>query len=247
MNRIFNEELDLEFETLEKERVIGFALRLIPNLSPHLDFRDKVRIAKFNYYLLPRLKTFTERKGPYEFIFSLNRRHIDTPMEFSIQIMGNRIATINFYFIQRNNQIELHINNLQGLKGSPNQTQNYYLTKLSEKLGENWRIYIIKRIKQFCENNNLKIIGELPTRFYMIDTPLSTDHEYKRQLRQYIQAYLKAGVSLEDIHYDLIEPETLDWIRNNLKIKGERLEGKRPVQRTEPKRKAKIQAKRPMA
>ena len=48
--------------------------------------------------------------------------------------------------------------------------------------------------------------------------------EYKRQIRQYLQTYLKAGIPLEQIDTKKVSEFLKEWLQQNLKIKRQNIE-----------------------
>ncbi len=119
--------------------------------------------------------------------------HVEAGMQIEIikkETYPTRIITFNAFFTNEKKQRILRINNLQGTRNSITE-----LNELTHKIGENWRIRIVKDLNQICVAKEIRLIGELP-KFYVSG---KKDTEYLRILRQYIQTYLKAGLKPENI------------------------------------------------
>jgi len=230
-------DLILNYFPTHEEAYYAFVFILSQVLPQDMPTREKIKIIKLNMEIFSNESMPKEIKlGDYKIIKSKDYSHSEAQNQYEIQNKnGVRIATFNFYFIQPkgpNKKLELRINNIQGWNSKRmihSEDIEQELKKLNEYLGENWRVTIVKILKEISERYGFRIIGELPIHY-------KKEFE-KKMIRLYLQTYLKAGIQLEDIDFSMISNENKEWIRRNLQIKKERLEGKRPMQRTEPKRK----------
>jgi len=168
---------------------------------------EKLNVIKLNLKLRKQL-TFPSIHPDYIIQFTnpvfekngyAHNTHVESGMQVEI-IKKNpnhkRILTFNAFLTQEENQRSMRINNIQGTENSIME-----LNELSSKLGENWRIKIIKTLNQICVIKKIRLIGELPKKFISG----TTDSEYERILRQYIQTYLLGGVKPENIDLSKIK------------------------------------------
>jgi hypothetical protein len=166
----------------------------------------KIDITKFNLEAFEKLKQLKIKKNGFTLERSTETLHPETPFQFEIKNSETeRMATIGFYFLPSSSQIELHINNIQGVRKKGEE-----LKKLTELLGENWRIYIIKEIRKHFPEIHFKLIGDLP------ECPIGFNKEskYLRELRQYLQTFLKGGILPENISWRNVNPEFREKIKS---------------------------------
>ncbi len=124
----------------------------------------------------------------------------DAPLAIEVKnAKGCRIATVGGYFHYTGTTPTIRITNVQGANGpvpgseAHRKHQEQY-RKLSEALGENWRVHLVKRVVNYAKERDWRVVGEMPGRFLMMCAPLASDGEYARQIRQYKQTYRKAGL-----------------------------------------------------
>ncbi len=189
----------------------------------NLDFLEKNKLKEFS--LGKNEKFSVNRVNPFE------NKHPESIIEYQIAYNKNIISTFGFYFtVDSSRKITLRISNIQGYldkkinetKMAPLEESRIYLDKLNRELKENWRIKVVSLLKTYAEKNKYNIILELP---------LKTTHtisQYQRQLRQYIQAGLKAGLKLENISLDNIYREgskkRISKQENDLRLLKEKFE-----------------------
>lgn len=138
----------------------------------------------------------------------------------TVSLPINPIASFSFYFIALPTGIELRINNLQGrnLKGN-----EFLLNALNRSLGLNWRVFIVRNLIRFARSKGYRAIGELPMLIRNGDEDklsIKDKERYIRELRQYLQAYIKSGMQSENIDSSLVpEKEIIDfkaWIKKKI-------------------------------
>jgi hypothetical protein len=188
---------------------------LIDLMNTNYSKKDILNSFKFNLNFIEKnkLKELTlgknekfkvSRANPFENL------HSESIIEYQISYNKNTISTFGIYFtIDSSRKITLRISNIQGYIGN-NLNNNraelldknrVYIDKLNKELKENWRVKVVSLLKNYAEKNKYNIILELP-----LKTTYTTS-QYQRQLRQYIQAGLKAGLKLENISLDNIYRE----------------------------------------
>ncbi|MDD5162600.1 MAG: hypothetical protein PHD95_00120 [Candidatus ainarchaeum sp.] len=133
--------------------------------------------------------------GSFQIKLSKNLIHVECPIQLGIQDNNqHRIATIGFFLQSQGGKLELHINHIQGERKRQNE-----LKLFSEQVGENWRVWVAKRLKRIAERKKAKPVGVLPSLFFLFGA-CSSPGEYKRQVRQYLQTFRKAGITTIDSH-----------------------------------------------
>jgi len=183
-----------------------------------LDFFKKNKLTKLNFGTSNQLKL--ERSNP---IMNL---HSESIIEYHIKKEKKLISTFGFYFTVSHGKVTLRISNIQG-----NASAGYYENKenvlhlnkknidiLNKEISDNWRIKIVKFLSNYASLNKMNISVELPMKTG------NSKSDYIRQLRQYIQTALKAGLSVENISTKRINDEAIkEKINKNLEIKKNRL------------------------
>lgn len=231
-------------KTKEEAKIIAqFIFQILPKDIP-LDVAIEIALYNINFFKKFNLhETLSERFQIKKKVESDWWIHPESPFQFNIASKGQRIATFSFYVIPKGDGLEIHVNNLQGsrysyptkVRGPPfvkiKHTQDD-LKDLNDFLKENWRIYVVKLLQNKFDKENVKIIGDLPKL-------LTKKGRYKLMIRQYLQAYLKAGIPIDNIDVHNVEDQYFkNWIERNLRIKKERELGLRPEQRNKKRRKS---------
>lgn len=205
---------------------ISLALRFVHELSGLTQSKDAIRIAQANI----NQNKINMKIGEYTIKPSTDKFHIESVFQHEIiDKTGARIATFDFYSLpQTQNQSgPIIINLIQGVRGCENELMDF-----SQKVGTNWRVFLVQMLKEKCDTEGLTLIGRLPGRFEFVGRLSTTDAEYRRQLRQYIQAYLKGGIKLENIDALRVGEEIpRKWVEENLRTKQ-----KRRIEKPKPKR-----------
>ncbi len=200
-------------------QAVDFVRSLLPE---NLSLDKKLEIVKLN---VPCRFQISKQVGEYNIRPTVNRheRYFDAPFQHEIlNSRGDLIARFNFYLtLAESGQTVLVINLVQGKMG-----QQEELTHLSKTIGENWRIFLVKEIRKIGQTHNLKVIGQIPSRF-----AISKKNELKMQLRLCIQTFLKAGIPIEDIDSSKVQEPLKEWAQKNLKTKQER-----KIEKPKPKR-----------
>jgi len=199
------------------------AIRLYSYMPPNMNFREKIISTAFNIsqrqkkipinlpgYNLEYTTPIFEKNGNIKNIHPENGMQI----EISKANQKERIATINFYYTIEDGETNLRINNIQGINNKTNE-----LINLTNELKENWRVAIVKKIITYGKTNKINVIGELPCDY------VSRKGENIRYTRQYIQTYLKAGISPEKIDtQNIMIPSFKEQFEKILKTKNENIE-----------------------
>jgi hypothetical protein len=157
----------------------------------------------------------------------IHNLHSESVIEYQIFHNKTIVSTFGFFYtVDKNKLVTLRISNIQGYVNKTNQISKEhvlnksreYLDKLNTELKENWRVKVVSFLNHYATKNNQHILLELP---------LKTGYnksEYVRQLRQYIQTGLKAGLKIENFSTRHInDAEIKKRIENNFEIKKKRL------------------------
>ncbi len=185
---------------------------------------EKIKIAKAN---IPNKNTVYIKVGEYTIKPTSGDTHPEAVLQHDIcDKDGKQIATFNFYFIPPN---KIVINHIQGIRKGEQDLLN-----LSKSLKENWRIFIVELIKRYASDKGLVTFGKLPSRFYLTGPENQT--EYRRILRQYLQAYINGGIPIENIIIEKVHKSHRKWLETNLRTKRERKTENPKVKRVKPKR-----------
>src|SRR3989344_2864621 len=137
--------------------------------------------------------------------------HIGNLNQLSIEYSGaesekRRIACLSLYFLNRDKQRELRLNNIQG-EIKPTRFGYFFnkkrkihriFGKLDYFYGKDWRAGLIEKIKSFGEKEGMKVIGEMPGIFSHLGSSIS---EYPLYSLYYLNSFLKAGIPLENIDF----------------------------------------------
>ncbi len=217
-----------QFAKTKKDAIViaKFVLHVLPR---NLSLDDRIRIALINLEFFKRnnLRVTIAPKFKISKCESDWWLHPECPIQFEISKEGQRIATFSFYVIPTQNELEIHVNNLQGVQeGYPTLEPPFLrytkddLKELTELLKVNWRTHIIRLIKEKFSELHPKIIGDLPKLFKFID-----HNKAILMLRQYVQTYLQAGIPIENISVHNVNENYEEWARNNLRLKLGRQEG----------------------
>lgn len=203
------------------------ACYFVRNTLPRdMPVEEKIKIAKAN---IPNQNTINILIGEYTVKPTFGEMHIEAVLQHEIcDKEGKRIATFNFYVIPPD---KIVINNIQGKRKGEQD-----LLKLSKSLKDNWRIFIVKLVKRYASGKGLRIFGKLPQRFLLTEPEYQT--EYRRVLRQYLQAYINGGIPIENIILEDVPESHKNWVIKNLITKQER-KAEKPKQRIEKKPKPK--------
>lgn len=214
--------LSKEFETQEGRLIAYlFVSRVLPDLMP---LSLKLRIAKYNLKYRAIMNALKIDVANFRIVSAKQSdKHFEAPFQLDIITKtGKIIASVHYYLvppIEPTARPELHINLIQGKKDATKE-----LEELTTALGENWRIYFVKKILELAQTHNLKPIGELPRRNWIFSDASISLTEYHRVLRQYIRTYLKAGLPVEHIAvtnvHEIIKPK----IEQNLLNRKEKQE-----------------------
>jgi len=241
--RYSSEEKKILKKNIKTTKELWYAINVIKRLPEQLPFELKVKSAIYNQKKRLEIdKFFSENINlgkDFEFSFNRNFTHPESMNEIKIVNKDKKIiATVNAFFIfNEKNKLSLIINNIQSGFGSvhhagkPNQKLNYLeneLTKLNETLGENWRIHLTKKIKEYSAIKKIPLIMRLPPR-YCLFGPESTLPEYVRQIRQYIQTAIKAGIPIENIDTSIVQSKVKERFENNLKNKTKNQEKQKKI------------------
>lgn len=173
--------------------IVWNAARVYEFLPPDHSFERKMSQVKLNTGHIRSWKRFpTVSLGnvsikPEFFV------HVEAPFALSIYHGDKQVATGGFHLVDApdGRKPVLSINNLQGAKG-----EFSILKELSGKLGENWRLFVARKLVEHAFQQGLPVQGELPRRFYR-DAEFPSKAQYRRQVRQYEQAYRKLGFRKE--------------------------------------------------
>jgi hypothetical protein len=197
----------------EIKLALSFIFETLPSSMP---LSERYKIAKLNIRITPYLKQIILKKDPFILTKSIGKQHSDSSLEFQIRKHGNIFATFSFYFVPSKDykNLEMHIDLVQGKRD-----KSKVLKEFSTVLRENWRIYIVKQLKEFCDKHGMKCIGHLPKR-YRFGLYMVSDKKYFMQVRQYIQTYLKAGMKTTEISLMNLQDKFKQRIIENLKDKA---------------------------
>lgn len=115
--------------------------------------------------------------------------HFETPLLLEIlNLNGERVATLGFLLYHKKGKLTVRITNIQGVKGRVEDIE-----KLNKAIGENWRVFFLKRFLEKAQVKKIVVEGKLPGLYGHI-FPGAAPKEHKRQIRQYTQTYKKAGM-----------------------------------------------------
>jgi len=192
--------------------MVGRVIRSF-NLSPeHLSFQERLKAIKFglDFFTNVDINDAINKDNKFYKIVpvSVASSHSECPFQYNIiDKEKNELASIGIYFTcNKDKSFSLRINNLQGKK---------YKIKELASLG-NWRLEIVKKLKEFTSKNKIKIIGEFPKHFNTISIAMN---DYAIQVENYFITYLKAGITPEYISLRFVEnPKIKEKLNNYLKL-----------------------------
>ncbi len=176
-------------------------------LHPPTPFAQKIRGVRFNVRAAASwVKTPRQKLGGFTLKPCL-LPHADAPLALEVlDKKGRRVATIGGFATVNGRVKTLVITNIQGV--SPPKLDEYMPTKLrdeilaehdsgyarlSELLGENWRVGLSRKAREFAEAHGWQIAGAMPAEWLF---PKNDEgrRRYARVARQYKQTYRKADV-----------------------------------------------------
>lgn len=219
-----NDELLEEIYTLNKEFLIeNSSVYDIKNLLRRINYDSKEN----------RLKSISLNLS-----LDLNEMKINLPKNFNIRpsnlihpenihqlsILYNEsknssdndlwIASTGFYLLAGKEQNKFIINSIQGQLKYPEKDKiikkrgSRIFGKLNSFYKEDWRVGIIKGIKDLGEKKNLEVFGKMPPIFYLFG---SSTAEYPLYSTYNLLSFLKADISLDNI---LFENTPIDFKSN---------------------------------
>jgi len=191
----------------------GWALSTLwPEHSNEVNINANLQLAR--EFKDSALKKMNGLISPFIAEFEYARVHPESIIQLRIsEKEGRQIASFAFFCLQDTNGRTLYINNIQGRRyGS--ETGQSPLKELSEVVKDNWRVWIAGFLKDFGQERDMRVIGVLPPR----DLLQSTPEEYARQLRQYLQAFRKAGI--KDVDSSLVPDENGASMLDTLDVKS---------------------------
>ncbi len=188
----------------ERKRGSGDATGLISNYLENvsgtgLPFEEQMRSLRFYLRFYPLwMKTPVTHFGDYSMQVSLEP-HAEAPLSLELRNReGKILATIGGYVHRAGAAKVIRLTNVQGMafrNGEDLESHLAQYRKLSEALGENWRVALVKRAIDVAQAHGFQLLAEEPRRYAYggVDTP--SESEYRRQVRQYQQTYKKAGLA----------------------------------------------------
>jgi len=204
----------------------SFARNIFAIIPSELVFEDKLKSISENIsFKQSNSLQFSQfqRKG-YSIVMSTDRREDESPMQYEIKNpKGERIAVFNFFIVSEKGKLSVRINNHKGISGKSYLVQ---LNNLNKKLGEDWRVLVLKTIKNHFEKKNIKVIPEMPRKF------TSTPQEYLRYSKHYFDTAINAGISPENIDFRYVPDKNLKNLfivkkniihENNVKLEKKKL------------------------
>lgn len=120
-----------------------------------------------------------------------------------------RIACIGLHFRDIGNARLMYFENVQGeLKEG-----GYYsrrevrriFGKLNSHFGDDWRVGILRQLIKYAHNRDMEVRGQVPGLFYFFASSIT---QYPLYSLNYVQTYLKSGISLEHIEFKPIDHRT---------------------------------------
>jgi len=179
----------------------------LPNLERGIiltiDLKNKLKEVHFsNHYNIRNTAYLSNYLG--------NTTHPENIFEFGIKTKySNILATFGCHIEIIDFNPALVFTGIQGKYG-----ESRSLKVLSNKLGENWRVNVIKQLINHSKKNDFLVVGKVPYNF------MASRDEYIRQVRQYIQTYLKAGLKKNEVDLSNIYDEQIELrFKKNLKNK----------------------------
>ncbi len=196
--------VDSEFsKMMETKDEYSAVNRIFVQLPPKLTKEEKKRSALLTYKLHNALRKRTRPIGEFKYKVAVGSIHYECPINVVILDKSeNIIASLGFYLLSRKGKTTLVINGIQGKRNMQEQ-----LNALSKQVGENWRVWAVKRIKRVAKTSGITTSGSLPGLHALLQP--SSPEEYKRQLRQYSQTFRKAEI-LEVLKHK-VEPYPKQW------------------------------------
>jgi len=213
-------------------REIHLAYDLIDMMHENYSRKEILESFKHNLEFIKNSKLETIEFGKIEKfkvkrVSPIHNLHSESVIEYHIFHNKTIISTFGLFFtVDKNKAVTLRISNIQGYVNKTNHinkehvlnTSREYLNKINKELKENWRVKVVSFLKHFSEKNKLNFSLELPSKTGYKKL------EYIRQLRQYIQTGLKAGLKIEQFSTRHInDVEIKKRIENNFEIKKKRL------------------------
>ncbi len=245
----------LKYFKTNKDLIFGIQnLKYLPNDIP---FDLKVKSLDYNLKNRHKIDAFLEKEvylgNEFKFNFERKITHIESMNQINVLNKNNEIIlTFNPFFILREkNTPTLMVNNLQAgffpiNSGNKKQERLAHLraelNKLNKTLGQNWRIYFIKKINEFALKNKNSFIFRLPPRY---DPIYNKSPEYIRQIRQYIQTAIKAGIPAQNIDLSLVNSEVKERFELNLKNKNKNQGKQKKLQEKKKLREAGLKINKP--
>ncbi len=208
------------FDNFETVRDAARAMAFIMILPEGLPLQEKIKLAKLN---IPSPININQKIMGHEIKASTGGVHVDAPFQHEIIAPnGKRIATFNFYLWPRDGKTVVILNAIQGVRGRERE-----LAEFSQAIKENWRVFVVKLIRNIATKKEFTVVGLLPPLFdfFGLSQEAKCNAEYRRQLRQYIQTFLKGGILPSNIDAREVSKKLhREWAERNLaRKKGELL------------------------
>jgi hypothetical protein len=172
-------------------------------LPSELTFEDKLKSISenLNFKKSNSLQFSLFLKREYQVTMSKDKREDESPMQYEIKnYKKERIAVFNFFLVSNKGELSVRTNNLKGISGKKYLLE---LNKLNKKIGVDWRVLVLRVIKHYFEQRNIKVIHEMPRRF------ASTPPEYLRYSKYYFNSAINAEIPLENIDFRYIPDKNL--------------------------------------
>jgi hypothetical protein len=165
--------------------------RGVPDTNYFLGLRPNVlsSLRTYHRWIDDGLESLRVSVRPLGVELDMDEKHPESVIQYCIRDGKRKIATFGFYSKVVGGTTELHICNIQG--SDRGDEEDSPLKTLTERLGESWRVHIARSLKDFGERHGMRVVGDLIVR----DVIRCTPSKYRRQLRQYLQTYRKAGIS----------------------------------------------------
>lgn len=150
----------------------------------HMTFDQQVKALRMNLRFAGHWTRQGERKvGSFSVRPWLNW-HPEAPLSYLLSDHYGVIASIGGYVYKKAGKTVIRITNIQGMRG-----KQLALKRFKGEHGENWRVFLLKRAAEYARKKGAGLEGELPQRYGG-----TSREEFKRQQKQYIQTFKKAGL-----------------------------------------------------
>ncbi|MFH0972245.1 MAG: hypothetical protein ABIG96_01020 [Candidatus Micrarchaeota archaeon] len=193
-----------EFHSLSASTIVMFYFDTLSTIK--MPFDEQVRSFNLHAKLMAKwLSQKDDLRGEIHTHYS-STVHVDAPLVLSLtDQFGHLIGTIGGLAYYAGGKPTIGITNIQGSTIAKKhelekdaryedrrRAQKDKYEKINNRLGENWRVFALRKALGHIGTGKFEIVGHPPKRQYYLG-PTLTGSQYNRVKRQYDQTYRKTG------------------------------------------------------